>query len=161
MFTVRYSYDNDSLNDIDITKYLIDGYTMTVQRNKIGTLSLKIFYRNLVALCEERSITLDVLLTEWFSNVYIYEGDDLKFSGVLDSFPAIEGAGLDEEITLTFQSWLGLLQLAPVTPLQNLSGNLDRILVSQVASAVAWSSDGRAQYPIKIGRHIDPLNVVQ
>ena len=100
MFTVRYSYDNDSLNDIDITKYLIDGYTMTVQRNKIGTLSLKIFYRNLVALCEQRSITLDVLLTEWFSNVYIFEGDDLKFSGVLDSFPAIEGAGLDEEITL-------------------------------------------------------------
>ena len=55
MFTVRYSYDNDSLNDIDITRFLIDGYTMTVQRNRIGTLSLKIFYRNLVALCEEVS----------------------------------------------------------------------------------------------------------
>ena len=161
MFAVRYSYDNNSLNDIDITRYLIDGYTMTVQRNRIGTLSLKILYRNLDALCEERSITLDTLLTEWFSNVYIFEGDDLKFTGVLDSFPSIAGAGLDEEVTLTFQSWLGLLQLAPVTPLQDLSGNLDRILVSQVASAVAWSSDGRAQYPIKIGRHVDSLNVVQ
>lgn len=154
---VIYQWGADGDQYVDLT-HLIDGdIQIMAKRNAIGTCSLKVQYRSILSIMRTQHIRLIDFLHEWLSTVYIYMDDDLVFGGVLDAFPQIQTSSIDADITLTFQSWLGLMAGVPVMPPQNLSGHLDQLLVSKVRDAITTSATGAAPYPIRIGSHIDQL----
>lgn len=156
-FKILYYYDNTEDNVLDISRLVVNGFTISGKLNSIHTASLKISYRNLINLTRSKSIRLDDLLCEWFSTVQIWQGDSRVFTGVLDKFPSVSGSGLDEEVELTFEDGLGLCRGFAVAPLQILNGNLDALLSTQVAAAIAVASNGRDHFPLKLGSHRERL----
>lgn len=153
---VVYQWGADGDQYVDLTR-LVDGIQIMVKRNAIGTCTLKLHYRSILSIIQAQHLRLADFLHEWLSTVYIYQDDALVFGGVLDAFPQIQTSSMDADITLTFQSWLGLMAGIPVMPPQSLSGNLDQILVQKVKDAVTTSEAGAAPYPISIGSHVDRL----
>lgn len=154
---VVYQWGADGDQYVDLTR-LIDGdMQIMVKRNAIGTCTLKVHYRSILSIIQTQHIGLIDFLHEWLSTVYIYMDDTLVFGGVLDAFPQIQASSMDADITLTFQSWLGLMAGVPVMPPQSLSGHLDQLLVTKVRDAITTSATGAAPYPISVGSHIDQL----
>lgn len=156
-----YYPDNIEEDRIDVTPYLTGGISIDVTRNKIATISMKIEYRQLLLICDSRSMTLDELLVEWFSTIVISQDGQKIITGVLDMFPEFTSSDIDAEITLEFQDiGLGLSQLVPVESTQTLSGHLNDVLLGQFRGGLSKASSGRNGFPLSVGSHVDVLPVV-
>ncbi|QHJ77135.1 MAG: hypothetical protein [Bacteriophage sp.] len=145
---------------VDLTRLVDGNVQIMVKRNAIGTCTFRLKYRSILELIRAQGITLVDFLNEWLSTVSVYMDDSLVFGGVLDAFPQIQTSSLDADITLTFQSWLGLMAGMEVMPPQSLTGPLDQILVTKVQQAVEASAVAAMPYPVSIGTHIEQLAAV-
>ena len=161
MLSLMYSWSDSPDDVIDLLPYCSDnGIAITVQRNTIGTLSISIKYRVILALLLQQGLTLDQFLVERYARVTLYQDGDMVFGGFLSAFPAVQSSSIDADIPLVFNSWLGLTTGGYVGPVESFTDNLDAILVRKLRDNINASGSGRKPWPLSIG-HCDSLARVQ